>query len=278
MTYERTVTAALSETRGKFALAEALAQDIPPRPQGSRDYETSVTDYLAQARQAIIDAGGEPRAVDTLLKYRNTALWVATSTANGTSFEWVPGCSFTAHNEARETGLSYDDFAADPKTRNEIRRDAGRAGTYGPPEKAVQSWTPEQKAEAARELLSDPEVAEQISEEITDHVAADSKRTAAVVSKRQAAMPKPEVDEDEPRPKRDYEALVERYVNGLSVVLAAESSGQWKPSERSEALLYFMAQILGNRREPTGEQADFVNEKLDSLFDEVEAYANSEVA
>lgn len=273
--YERTVNAALSETRGKFALAEALAEDIPPRRSGPSE-DSTIPEYLAEAREEIINAGGEARSVRTLWDYRNAALWV--QRGNASNFGWISGVSFTAHSEAYKSGMSYEEFAAKPLTTDEIRKRAGKAGTDGPPAKIVQSWTPEQKAEAARELLSDPEVAEQISEAVTDHVAADPKRTAAVVSKRRAAMPTPEVDEEQPRPKRDYDAMTESWVNQASVTMAAESSGKWKPSEQSEALLYFISQILGTRREPTGEQADFVNEKLESLFGEVEAYANSEVA
>lgn len=292
MAYDRTVAAALSETKSKFTLAEALALDVPPRSQGSRAHDVSVTDYLSQARQSIIDAGGEPRSVSSLLKYRNTALWASTSTASGRSFAWVPGYSFSAHSEARETGLTFEQFAAEPKTRNEIRQDAGRAGNYGPPERAVQSWTSEQKASVAetlireapaekraavvREMLADPVVAEQVSEQITDYVASDSKRTAEVISKRRQAEPIREPIHE--RPARDYDAMVENWVNQASVTLAAESSGNWTPNERSQALLYFMTQILGNRSEPTGEQADLVNDKLESLFSEVEAYVNSQVS
>lgn len=272
MSYERTVRAALAETKSKFALAEALAEEIPPRRSGPSE-DATINEYLVEARQSIIDAGGEPRQVQTLREYRLTALWVRGGTS--TNYSWVPGVSYTAHNEARRAGLRYEDFVAAPKTTDEIRRGAGKASTDGPPEKIAQSWTPEQKASVARELLREPQVAEQVSEEITDYVASDSKRTAEVISKRRQAEPYREVQD---RPERDYDAMVETWVNQASVTLAAESSGRWTPNERSQALLYFMTQILGSRNEPTGDQAQLVNDKLESLFSEVEAYANSEVS
>ncbi len=145
----------------------------------------------------------------------------------------------------------------------------------------------ETKVQVARELLAEPEVAEAVVADqatrnvITDHIAADRRHVAEVVSKRHDVTPHIRPDQHwsaEQRPKRDYDALVEQHVNGLSVVLAAESSGNWKPSERSEALLYFLTQILGNRREPTGAQADLVDQRLQALFDEVEAFANSEAS
>jgi len=136
----------------------------------------------------------------------------------------------------------------------------------------------EQKAEMARELLADPEVAEQIADDITEHVAADPVRTAHVISKRREVAPSNEPAVQDERPKRDYDAMVEQWVNLASVTFAAESAGTWKPNEHSEALLYFISQIVGKRSEPTGEKADLVNEKLESLFSEAEAYANSQVS
>lgn len=273
MTYDRVVSAALAETKSKFDLAEALAEDIPPRRSGPSD-DVTIKDYLTEARQVVIDAGGEPRSVKTLSDYRFTALWVSAEV--GTNYRWLPGISFSAHQEANRAGLSYDEFVAMPsKTVDAIRDRTEKAGTDGPPERIVSSWSPEQKASAARELLSDPEVAESVGDAITDYVAADPERTTDVIRKRQKTEGIPEA---QPRKAgRDYDAMTEQHINGLSMVLAAESSGVWAPSSRSEALLYFVAQVLGNRREPTGEQADLVNERLESLFNEVEEYANSEV-
>lgn len=274
MTYEKTVAAAVAETKSKFALAEALAEDIPPRHGGPTE-DVTINEYLTEARQAIVAAGGEGRSVGTLRHYRDTALWVRH--VNVADYRWLPGVSFTAHTEARLAGLTHDEFVAMPSKK--VRDIRPLAGTVSPDGDVVRSWSLEQKAEAARELLADPEVAEQVEQEITDYVASDHKRTADVVSKRRKSEKRPEsTEEAEQRPARDYDALTEQHVNGLSVVLAAESSSKWTPSERSEALLYFLEQILGNRREPTGDQADFVNEKLEGLFSEVEAYANAEVS
>jgi hypothetical protein len=136
---------------------------------------------------------------------------------------------------------------------------------------------PGEKAKLVAELMADPEVADEIADEITTFVASDPVRTAHVISKRRDAAPPP-VQADQPKPVRDYDAMVEQWVNLASVTFAAESAGTWKPNEHSEALLYFISQIVGKRSEPTGETADFVNAKLDSLFAEAEAYANSEVS
>src|SRR5215469_265358 len=153
MTYERTIAAATAETASKFRLAEALALDIPPRQPGPKNDEP-VDVYLAQAQNAIRDNGGEPRSLKTLKDYRLTALWVRTG--NGTNFGWVPGTSYTAHNEARAAGISYADFTARPRTVDQIRKDAGKAGTDGSPEAIAAGWTSEQKSGVLAELLQEP--------------------------------------------------------------------------------------------------------------------------
>lgn len=157
MAFERIIKAALSETRSKFALAEALAIEIPPRRSGPSD-DNIISSYLAKAIQAISDAGGEPRAVLTMADYRKTALWV--QGVNAPNFRWVKGTSFTAHNEARKVGLSYNKFVAMPlKTTDAIRAKAGKAGTDGPPSKIIETWTPAQRVETVRELVKDAAVA-----------------------------------------------------------------------------------------------------------------------
>lgn len=281
MTYEKTVAAALAETKSKFGLAEALALDVPPRPRGgSAENDQSVTAYLEQARQAIIDAGGEPRSTLTLRDLRATALWVSSGSGNTTTFNWIPGVSLTAHSEARGVGMSYEEFAANPRSSQKIREEYGKADKTAGPERIAKSWTPEQRASVARELLADPEVAEAVEDDIVQHVASDPVRTAHVISHRRDADPRVQHVErpDEQRPRRDYDAMVEQWVNLASVTFAAESSGTWQPNEHSEALLYFISQIIGKRNEPTGENAEFVNAKLENLFSEVEAYANSEIS
>lgn len=162
MTYERVVTAALAETTSKFKLAEALALDIPPRRRGpTGPNEESVRAYLRQARQAILDAGGEPRHENTLDEYRLTALWVSRDLSR--NFAWLPGVSYSAHTEARKSGLTYETFEAMPSRTVDAVRDAvGRAGTDGPPESIVADWTPEQKVEAAKALITEPAVADEV--------------------------------------------------------------------------------------------------------------------
>lgn len=131
---------------------------------------------------------------------------------------------------------------------------------------------PEQRAEIVREALTDPAVAEKIEPEITTYVAADDARTQAVMRTRDdAPAPKPAR-----RAETDYDETVGRAVDWISVALGAESSGKWTPSERTEALLYFLTQVLGDRKAPTGENASLVNDKLEELFRDAEQYANTE--
>jgi hypothetical protein len=131
--YHRTVSAALSETAGKFALAEALALDIAPRRGRPARDETSTDRQLTEAREEVVEAGGEPRSVATLRNYRLTALW-ARHPKTG-SFRWLKGRCWSAHDEARQRGLSYGEFAALPRetlvvTVRDIFREEGRDGEY----------------------------------------------------------------------------------------------------------------------------------------------------
>jgi hypothetical protein len=162
MTYDRIVAAALAETTSKFKLAEALALDIPsrrPGPDSAQEY--TIPEHLEHARLAILAAGGEPRAAQTLSDYRLTALWVSADLSR--NFAWLPGVSFSAHNDARAVGLSYEDLVDLPaKTVDAVRRKAGTAGTRGS-EQVARNWTPEEKAAAARELMKDPSVADQVA-------------------------------------------------------------------------------------------------------------------
>ena len=162
VTYERVVAAAVAETTSKFKLAEALALDIPPRTAGrpGADADASVEEYLNEAREAIIAAGGEPRTTNTLRDYRLTALW--NRGVNASIFRWVPGLSFTSHNEARKAGLSYDELAANPMKTDEIRRSSGKAGTDGQPREIARSWSTDARVEVVREALADPDVADEV--------------------------------------------------------------------------------------------------------------------
>jgi hypothetical protein len=143
--------------------------------------------YLTEAREAIISAGGEPRAAWTMDEYRKTALWVSGDLTR--NFAWLPGVSYSAHSEARKHSMTYEQFAARPLKVDQIRATAdhprgGAAGTDGPPERIVSNWTPDQKAEAAREILADPDMADQVlADQDTSHAAG-----AALVRKAQARV------------------------------------------------------------------------------------------
>jgi hypothetical protein len=270
MSFERTIAAALAETKNKFALAEALATEIPARRDWRAHGDDEVSAQLAEAREAIVAAGGEPRAVETLSAYRRTALWVRSDVTQ--LFNWVDGASFSAHDEARRFGISHEDFATSPKTVRQIRSDAKKASPDGG--NVAKSWTPEQKVEAVRELLSDPEVSEQVSEEITDHVAEDPMLTEKVLRKRDdAPRSKPQR-----RVEIDYDEMIGRAVDWVTEALGAEGTGKWTPAATSEALLYFLAKALSDRKAPTGDNATLVNDKLADLFREVEEYANTEAS
>jgi hypothetical protein len=165
--YQRTAEAAVAETSSKFKLAEALLLDIPTRTQGTRtdlSDDPTVKELLAEASQAIIDAGGEPRAVDTLGQYRKTAMWVVGDLVpNGTKFRWVPGVSFYAHRTAMQAGLSYEDFAAlDNPTGDSVRTAAGKSSNRGT-KYFLSTLSDEDRRTVAAEVL--PEAAAIIAED-----------------------------------------------------------------------------------------------------------------
>lgn len=122
--FTRTVSAAIGETQSKFALAEALALDIALRRGRPPKGETPTDLLLAQARTEIIMAGGEPRSVKTLTNYRLTALWVRNQKTG--MFQWLRDRSWSSHDEARQNGLTYAQFAAMPRSRVIVIRDVAR--------------------------------------------------------------------------------------------------------------------------------------------------------
>jgi hypothetical protein len=193
MTYEykRTVAAAVAETQSKFALAEALATEIPPKRRGPGP-EMTVTEHLILVLLEIKKAGGEARSVEMLDEYRRTALWV--SGGNTRNFEWISGASFTTHNEARRAGLSYEEFAANPK------RPARQPDTA-------------KKAEAARKLLDDPEVVKQV---INDPATRTSVRKA--LDEAYAGAPKPYADHTQKQP-HDHEVEVLVRLRAISAAI-----------------------------------------------------------
>jgi hypothetical protein len=176
--FELTIAAATAETVSKFRLAEALALDIPPRHRGPSDEEPLVT-YLAQVAEAIEAAGGEPRAVDTLREYRVTALWVCGDFP--TNFAWVPGASFSAHNEARSAGKDRDWLAALPDKRiDAVRQAAGHQPKSGSLSR-LPGMTPAQQAEVAAAALSmlDPVERAEIIEDAADTLPPEEKHAVA---------------------------------------------------------------------------------------------------
>jgi hypothetical protein len=221
--YERTIAAATAETASKFKLAEALALDIPPIRTGPpANAESTLHVYLSDARRAIIKAGGEDRSTGTLQHYRLTALWVRqgrqsiedVNVSNVEAWGWVKGASFTAHSEARLTGMSYREFRELPKkTVDVIRRDSGKAGTDGPPAKvaarAVEEMSPGERAGLAQSILADPDVAAQATGQLGPEAKAglvegwlaDPEQGTKV----RAAVSKPIVDHDV-RTERDLTA------------------------------------------------------------------------
>lgn len=202
--FKKTIRAALSETKSKFALAEALAAEIPSRGRGGRAAnENVVRDELVQARQAIIAAGGEPRSVETLDSYRRTALWVRKVQANSPELSWLPGVSFSAHNEARKAGMTQAAFARMPdKSVDAVRRITGRAGTDGPATKIAASWTPKQQAEVVTSLAKKPEVAKAIA---NDPVAQQTTQSA-IWAANKARMDQERVDRQQARAAREAAA------------------------------------------------------------------------
>jgi len=115
------------ETKSKFQLAEALLLDIPPR-KATKGWEVrrgeakSVEQLLKEAREAIIANGGEAKSYYTLLSYRLVAIWVQQQDG---SFGWVDGYSFTAHYYAHNSGISYEEWAANPVSSAETRHKNG---------------------------------------------------------------------------------------------------------------------------------------------------------
>jgi hypothetical protein len=169
-TFARTVEAAMAETVSKFKLAEALALDIPPRM--GKDADTAAN--LAIARQAIIDAGGEDRSVETLGNYRLTAQWA--SRRNYAEFAWVTGASFYAHDVARMAGKDRDWLAGlEDKRVNAVLAAAGRPPRFSPRSpraNPVSDWSPDDRANVARDLMRDPKVAAAVMDDDTARGAA----------------------------------------------------------------------------------------------------------
>ena len=238
MKYERTVKAAVAETQSKFKLAEALAIEIPPQRRGPKvGPAVTVTECLMDAALEIKRAGGEPRSWETLSRFRNVALWVSSDIGGNSTderrltFRWIKGVSFSAHLEAWEAGLSYDEFAAMPKkTVSAIRERAGTAKVEPTPETIVQSWTPQQRAEVVRQAVK------------ADPVAAAAAADALDERWAETAKPQPR---DRDKGSRLSEALligraIQRKVNDFANVATGAS---WTAAER-DALIPLIDRII----------------------------------
>lgn len=256
--YDRTITAALSETQSKFAIAEALALDIPAEKRGpTPPDELGVKQRLEAARVAILDAGGEPRTVETLYNYRRTALWVFDFKVK--NFLWVTGASFTAHKEAMLTGLSYDAFCALPdKKANTVRAALGNQDKYPP---APKNWTPEQQVQAARQVLADPEVArEAFADQKTEKTATEALTSTPEAADRiyQAAREakikhaRSERGQPEPPHTKAADAKRERIIRFEQV---------------ADELIAKLADVLDPDLDPTGQRLRFVADNIDALSD-----------
>ncbi len=196
MTYNRTVKAALAETKSKFKLAEALATDIPAKSAGRNRAGTGpIVAELNEARDAIIAAGGEPRAVETMDRYRKTAIWVQDESG---TFRWVPGLSFTAHVEACSAGLKFASFAKNPTKARDTRAANGAKSKDGPLGTRLEQASPEEvvealshaKPETVAKLVKSPEV----QAVMRQHAAAERAQAEADWREeraRKAAAPKP---------------------------------------------------------------------------------------
>ena len=265
--YDRTVAAALSETRSKFALAEALALDIPPRRQGRGcNDDVSVTTRLDKARQAIIDAGGEPKSVPTLAQYRETAIWVMSKFGVNTKFGWVEGASFTAHNEARRLPMSLAEFTTlTPGERKieQLRKDNGRAGRGGKPETIAESWTPQELAQVAGKALADPDVARE--------ALADPKAAEAAV---EALMSTPESADRTYQAARDSKIKHARRKKGKPDPPPKTDSKADAKRERiirleqiADEMIVKLADVLDPDLDPVGQTLEFIASNLDALSD-----------
>jgi hypothetical protein len=210
MTYEykKTVAAAVAETQSKFALAEALAIEIPPqrrgpKPKNSNAPQPSVWECLMDVKLEIRRAGGEPKSETTLQQYRDTALWVSMNVQG--NFKWIKGVSFSAHQVACAEGLSYDEFAAmDKKTAAAVRNRT---------ENAVD--VVQKSAEIARNLLSDPDVVKQV---INDPATRTTVRKA--LDEAYAGAPKPYADHTDKQP-HDHEVEVLVRLRAISAAIRA---------------------------------------------------------
>lgn len=150
------------------------------------------------------------------------------------------------------------------------------------PEHVEHSFTnlqPQDRARLLGQALDDPEVASEVSEQITDYVAADPALTSRVVAQRNDQVQR-EVEantntaDHERHREPDYSAMIEQGVRLINRAKAAEESGRFAPTAEDQAYLYFLAQRIGNPSQPAREDNALTNSKVDELIADAERYAN----
>lgn len=151
------------------------------------------------------------------------------------------------------------------------------------PEHVEHSFTnlePQDQARLVGDALDDPEVANEVSEKITDYVAADPGLTSRVVAQRNDQVQR-EVEanantaEHERHREPDYSAMLEQGVRLINRAKAAEESGRFTPTAEDQAFLYFLAQRIGNPSQPARDDKEaLTNSKVDELIADAERYAN----
>lgn len=126
MRFPRSVEAARRIGMEKMELAEALYEEIPPRGKGRRPAgETTSNEMFEQVAQEIFDETGEHYTPVTLKRYRNVAAWVVAGKGPGPDlFQWADA-SWTAHREAFENGLTWEEFTQGKRTKRAVRQQAG---------------------------------------------------------------------------------------------------------------------------------------------------------
>ena len=151
--YEHILRAALNMKRSKFALAEALVQDIPKAPENASD--GSVNAALTEVAEQIVDMGGDDIAVGTLRNMRLTALWVQSQHPGMSTFEWREGSSYTAHERAYSGGMEWSEFAKLPLTTRSVQKMLGQKASTGSSSAKVEDMTAVEKVDMARALAAD---------------------------------------------------------------------------------------------------------------------------
>lgn len=215
--------------------AHEPALDKGGRPTGNLPKIRQVSFPCSVAEFAQLGYAGLT-ARDTVARYR--AAW-QTAIDTGHAAPVQPG------DEAELPGLSWP--PTDYRTGNFPERVATQ----------VRNRSAEERAAIVRESLADPAVAAQVADRETVETITRAYHDAQPIPRSRPAPPGP-----------DYDRMVDQGVNFINVAVASERSGKWQPGAHAEALLYFLARALDDRRRPPG--------NWDDLVSEVEAFANRE--